>query len=78
MILVEVFTNHISAENKYFTNHIEWTEHKIMGFEPANRYQIIQQSLLSTISITIHFFVKRMSNIIFYEAEHNELQRRDS
>ena len=54
-ILVEVFTNHISVENTYFTNHIEWTEHKIMGF----KYQIIRQSLLSTISIIIHFFVKQ-------------------
>ena len=45
-ILVEVFTNHISDENKYFTNNIEWTEYKIMGFKPANRYQIIRQSLL--------------------------------
>ena len=24
-ILVEVFMNHISAENTYFTNHVEWT-----------------------------------------------------
>ena len=37
-ILVEVFTNHISAELTYFTNHIEWMEHKIMGYKPANRY----------------------------------------
>ena len=58
-ILVEVFTNHISAESTYFTNHTEWTEHKIMGFKPTNRYQIIRQSLLSTISIIIHFFVKQ-------------------
>ena len=41
-ILVEVFTNYTSDENKYFTNNIEWTEHKIMGFKPANRYQIIR------------------------------------
>ena len=27
--LVDIFTNHISAENTYFTNYIEWTEHKI-------------------------------------------------
>ena len=43
------------AENTYFTNHIEWTEHKIMGFKPANRYQIIWQSLIPRISIIIHF-----------------------
>ena len=29
-ILVEVFTNHISFENSYFTDHIESTEHEIM------------------------------------------------
>ena len=58
-VLVGIFTNHISAENKYFTNHIEWTKHKIMGFKPASRYQIIRQSLLSMISIIIHFFVKQ-------------------
>ena len=57
-ILVEVFTNHISAELTYFTNHIEWMEHKIMGYKPANSYQIIRQSLLSTISIIIHLFAK--------------------
>ena len=38
-ILFEVFTN-ISAENTYFTNHIEWAEHKNMGFKPANRYKL--------------------------------------
>ena len=79
-ILVEVFTNHISAENRYFTNHIEWTEHKIMGFKPSNRYQIIWQYFLSTIFIIIHFFVKQKlcKHYIFYGAEHNELQRGDS
>ena len=30
MILVEVFTNHILTENRYFTNHIGRTENKIM------------------------------------------------
>ena len=34
---------------------MEWTEHKIMGFKPANRYQIIWQSLIPRISIIIHF-----------------------
>ena len=28
-ILVEVFTKHILAENTQFTNHTEWTEHKM-------------------------------------------------
>ena len=68
MILVEVFTNHISAENLYFTNHIEWIEHKIMGFKPANRYEIIRQSLLSTISIIIHFLWSKSYVNIFYGA----------
>ena len=31
-ILVEVFTNLSSEENTYLTNHLEWTEHKMMGF----------------------------------------------
>ena len=35
------FANHILAENTYFLNHIEWTEHKIMVLQPANKYQII-------------------------------------
>ena len=65
-------------------NHIEWTEHKIMGsklFKLAQNYsQIIPQSLLLTISIIIHFFVNQniFVNIIFYGTEHNDLQRRDS
>ena len=59
-ILVEVFTNHISAELSYFTNHIEQIEHKIMSFKPTNRYQIFQQSVLSMIYIIIHFFAKQM------------------
>ena len=53
MVLVEVFTNHYTAEDTYFMNHIarmDRTQH-------LNRYQIIWQSFLSTISI-IHFFVK--------------------
>ena len=40
-ILGEVFMNHIFAENKYFTDHIELREHKIMVLKPANKYQII-------------------------------------
>ena len=74
-ILVEVFTNHISAENTYFTNYLEWTEHKIMGFKPANRYRIIRQSLLFMISIIIHFFVnQKLCKHYVYGAEHNKLQ----
>ena len=42
MILVEVFKNHILAKNTYFTNRIEWTEHKIMVLKSASKYQIIQ------------------------------------
>ena len=77
-ILVEVFTNHISAENTYFTNYLEWTEHKIMGFKPANRYRIIRQSLLFMISIIIHFFVnQKLCKHYVYGAEHNKLQRQD-
>ena len=30
--------------NRKFTNQIEWTEHKIMDFKPANKYQIIRRS----------------------------------
>ena len=41
-ISVEVFTNPISTENTYFTYHIE---RALMVYEPANRYQIIGQSL---------------------------------
>ena len=52
-------------ESYFCSKHIlhkskEWTEHKIMGFKPANKYQIIWQSLLSKISIII---------IIFYRAK---------
>ena len=41
-ILVEVFTNHIFAKNRYFTNHIECTENKIAFLKPAHKYQIAQ------------------------------------
>ena len=40
-ILGETFMNQILAENTYFTNHREWTEHKIMVLKAANKYQII-------------------------------------
>ena len=35
-ILVGVIMNNILAENVYFMNHIEQTEHKIMVLKPAN------------------------------------------
>ena len=38
---VEVFTNHILAENTYFTNQRERIDHKIMVLKPVNKYQII-------------------------------------
>ena len=42
MVLVEVFTNHNLTENTYLTNHIVWTELKIMVLKSANKYQIIR------------------------------------
>ena len=57
-ILVEVFTNHISAENifheSYRVNRTQDYE-----FQPANRCQIIWQSRLLMISIIIHFLAKQ-------------------
>ena len=43
MILGETFTNHILAENTYFTNRIEETEHRIVVLKLSNKYQIICQ-----------------------------------
>ena len=45
LILVEVFTNHILAENPYFTNHIEFLEYTIMVLKPANKYHVFWQCL---------------------------------
>ena len=64
MILVEVFMNHILAENTYFMNHIESTEHKIMFLKPTSKYKlfsniVILKTFLSTISSIIHFFIKQ-------------------
>ena len=42
-ILVEVFMNHILAENTYFMNHVEWTEHKKTTLKFANKYRILWQ-----------------------------------
>ena len=53
MILVEVFTIHIIlTENTYFTNLIEWTEHKIMVLKPRNKY-IIE----IVFSVNFHFII---------------------
>ena len=32
-----------ASENTYFTNHVEWREHKVMTSKLANKYQIIWQ-----------------------------------
>ena len=71
-VLVEVFTIHILAEDTYFTNHVEWTEHKTMVLKPTNKYQIIRQQRFatSTISLSSKSFVN-----IFYWAENNKLKR---
>ena len=73
-ILVEVFTNHIAAENTYFTNHIEWTEHATMVLKPANKYQIIWKSYNFRTGITDDFFMsKSFLNITFYGTENPKL-----
>ena len=43
MILVEVFMNHILAENTYFTNHIERREHKIL-IDDFHHYPFLYQA----------------------------------
>ena len=60
-ILVEVFTNHFSAENTYFTNHTDWTEHKIIGFKPANGY-IPDYSAIALIDNFHHPFLCQPKN----------------
>ena len=40
-IHIEVFTNHILAANMYFRNHREWTEHKNIILNSANKYKVI-------------------------------------
>ena len=45
-ILVEVFTNNVSAENTYFTNHIKRAEHKIMGFKSVFGDVIVFKNIL--------------------------------
>ena len=83
-MLGEVFLNRILAESTYFTNHVEWTEHKIMASKLANTYQIIWQchSFKSTL---IHYFQYHpflykasFGSIIFYRAKNNKLKRQDN
>ena len=38
--IVERFTNYILAENTYFTNLMQWREHKIMVLKPSDKYRI--------------------------------------
>ena len=40
-IQVKDFRNHLLAENIYFTNHRERTDHKNMSLKCANKYQTI-------------------------------------
>ena len=72
-------TNHILAENTYFTNHIELTEHKIIVLIPANRYQIIRQ-FRNFKNIPIDDYQYNGAKVLFsfYRAEDNKLQRRGS
>ena len=75
-ILVEVFTNHIVAENTYFANHIEWIEHAVVVLKPANKYQIIWQCYNFRTGITDKFFMsKSFLNLIFYGTENDKLQQ---
>ena len=77
-ILVEVFTNHTLAENTYFTNHIERTEHTIVVLKPANKYQIIRCHSFITILINDFFMSKRFVKINFYGAENDKLPSRNN
>ena len=63
MILVEVFRNHNLVE-KTFHESYRVKKHKIIVFNPANKYQIIWQchnfkNILIDISSNIHFFIKQ-------------------
>ena len=72
------------AENTYFTNRLEWTQHKIMIFKPVSKYQIIRhlhnfKNILSTISTIIHFFIKQtFSKHHFTRSRNNKPKRRDN
>ena len=82
-ILVEIFTNRILAENTYFANHIEWTEHKITILKPANKYQLtwechsFKRSLIDFPTSSFSLSSKSFVNIIFYRSK-NKVKRRDS
>ena len=70
--------------NACFKNHTEWTEHKIMVFKPATKYQInwqchnFKNTLLD--DFQHHPFVCRAKVLEknFYGGENNKLQRRDN
>ena len=64
-ILVEVFTNRILAENTNFTNHAEWTEHKITAWKSVNKCQVIWQSH-SFKSTLINYF---QHHLFIYQAK---------
>ena len=80
-ILVEVSTNHILAENTYFTNHVELTEHKsckistkLFGYMSQFQKHSYRRFPPSSISLSSKSFV----NIIFYGTENNKLQRQET
>ena len=75
-ILLEVFTNHLVAENTYFANHIECTEHAIMVLKPANMYQFIWQCYNFRTGITDNVFMsKSFLNITFNGTENDKLKQ---
>ena len=72
--------NHILVENTYFTNHIEWTKHKIMFKYQIFGIVIILKTFLLAISSIIHFFLlsKNFVKNIFHRAEDNISKRKDN
>ena len=73
-ILVEVFTNHILAKNIFY----EWKEYKIFVLKPS--YQIISTKLSGNVIVSTMSSIissKTFLNIIFYEAENDNLLRQD-
>ena len=73
-ISIKVF-NHVLAENTYFTNPIEWTEHTNVVFKSVNKDQIIQQcNIYSSESITFKFYsfsIVALMNVDFSELYHS-------
>ena len=66
--------NHILAENTYFTNLTQWTEHEIIVLKPPNKDQIIRYCHnFENIVIegfrhhSISLLSKSFSNIVFTE-----------